>query len=392
MRIVKLEAENFKRLQAVEITPDGNTVIISGKNAQGKTSVLDAIWSALAGRSGAVDRPIRDGEEKAEVTVTLDSLIVTRTWTEGKTSLVVKSLEGAKFNSPQAVLDKLIGQLSFDPLAFANADPKSQVQTLLDLVELPFSPEALADQRNAAYDSRTDVNRRLKQVEGAIAEIDVPANTPDEEIDIVGLSGQVQAGTQVAERRKALKAEWRRLKGEIEALQARQDAIVKEGEALPPDVDLEALVAQLTDADATNLYVRRKQERAKLKALKQELSIESAAFTQEIADVDTRKAAGLAAAEFPIEGLGFDEDGVTYNGVPFSQASGAERLRVSVAMAMAINPTLRVIRISDGSLLDSDNMALLDSMAHDKDFQVWVERVEDGGDVGIVIEDGMVKR
>ena len=28
MKIVKLQAENIKRLRAVEITPDGNTVVI----------------------------------------------------------------------------------------------------------------------------------------------------------------------------------------------------------------------------------------------------------------------------------------------------------------------------------------------------------------------------
>ena len=47
MKIVKLTAENFKRLEAVEITPDGNTVLISGRNGQGKSSVLDSILAAL---------------------------------------------------------------------------------------------------------------------------------------------------------------------------------------------------------------------------------------------------------------------------------------------------------------------------------------------------------
>ena len=49
MKIVSLEAENYKRLKAVEITPDGNMVVIGGRNAQGKSSVLDAIWAALGG-------------------------------------------------------------------------------------------------------------------------------------------------------------------------------------------------------------------------------------------------------------------------------------------------------------------------------------------------------
>ena len=39
----------MKRLKAVDITPDGTLQIITGRNAQGKTSVLDAIWLALGG-------------------------------------------------------------------------------------------------------------------------------------------------------------------------------------------------------------------------------------------------------------------------------------------------------------------------------------------------------
>ena len=83
--------------------------------------------------------------------------------------------------------------------------------------------------------------------------------------------------------------------------------------------------------------------------------------------------------------------GVTYNGVPFSQASSAEQIRVSVAMAMAMNPKLRVLRIKDGSLLDDDAMDMLKKLAVKEDFQVWVERVGNGSEDAIVIEAGEVK-
>ena len=35
MRVVQLKAENFQRLSAVEITPDGNLVVIAGANGAG---------------------------------------------------------------------------------------------------------------------------------------------------------------------------------------------------------------------------------------------------------------------------------------------------------------------------------------------------------------------
>ncbi|MGH9252599.1 MAG: AAA family ATPase, partial [Acidimicrobiales bacterium] len=122
MKIVKLTAENIKRLRAVEITPDGNTVIITGRNGQGKTSVLDSIWYALGGGPAAKGtiRPVRDGQNRAEVTVDLGDLVVTRSWTSaGGTALRVENTDGARYKSPQQMLDGLVGKLSFDPLTFA---------------------------------------------------------------------------------------------------------------------------------------------------------------------------------------------------------------------------------------------------------------------------------
>ena len=101
-------------------------------------------------------------------------------------------------------------------------------------------------------------------------------------------------------------------------------------------------------------------------------------------------ARAVAAAHMPIEGLAFDDEGVTYNGLPFRQCSASEQLRVSVAMCMAVNPTVRVIRITDGSLLDSDSLALIAEMAGANDFQVWCEVVDESGQLGITIEDGSV--
>lgn len=45
----------MKRLKAVYIEPDGNLQVVSGRNEQGKSSVLDAIWLALGGGKAAAD-------------------------------------------------------------------------------------------------------------------------------------------------------------------------------------------------------------------------------------------------------------------------------------------------------------------------------------------------
>ena len=49
MRVIQLNAENIKKLIAIEIKPTSDIVTISGKNASGKTATLDCLYWALAG-------------------------------------------------------------------------------------------------------------------------------------------------------------------------------------------------------------------------------------------------------------------------------------------------------------------------------------------------------
>lgn len=411
-RVVNLVAENYKRIKAVDITPDPNssTVTIAGRNAQGKSSVIDAIWAALAGTAAtkgtATTRPIRDGENTARVTVDLGNIIVTRTWEGDKTALKVESREGARFGSPQKMLDELIGRLSFDPLAFASLAPKAQQAELLQLVELPFDPATLASQRKAAFDDRTDVGRVVKQLQGQLAGFpEIGDDVPDEPVSVSALVAELDAATSARGRiagasidietatqavndaeRAAIRATEHLAK--MRAGLATAEACLAE---LPEPAEIEPIRSQIDGAEAINDAVRQKHQRQEVVDLLDAEKSKRDALTDKIAELDKTKTDGLAAATFPIDGLGFDDEGVTYRGVPFAQSSAAERLRVSVAMAMAMNPKIRVIRITDGSLLDSENLALIEEMAAAEGFQVWIERVDETGTVGVIIEDGEVK-
>ena len=395
MKIISLTAENVKRLRAVEITPDGNIVTITGRNAQGKTSVLDAIWLALGGgaASKSTSKPIRDGEDHASVRLNLGDLVVSRTWTGDKTALTVTAADGARYTSPQGVLDALIGRLSFDPLEFTRLSARDQVTALLDLVNLDVDLSDLAHARQVAFDHRTDIGRQGKAL-GEPGDL-VPA--PTEEVSASDLIAQIRKAQQDVSDQERERDELRAgeekvaaLKADIEAwapvIEARQSKV----KAHKPVPDVEALEGDLRSVEATNRAVRHNAEVTKDKAHKADMLTQYAILTGKIAALDKTKADALAAATFPVDGLGFDDDGVTFEGIPFSQASSAEQIRVSLAMAMSLNPKLRVIRILDGSLLDADNLALIGEMATAQDYQVWIERVGDASSVGVVIEDGAV--
>lgn len=399
MKIIKLTAENVKRLKAVEITPDGTMQVITGRNAQGKTSVLDAIWLALGGGAAGREtpRPIRDGADTASVRLDLGDLVVTRTWTGEKTALTVKTADGAGYNSPQAVLDALVGRLSFDPLEFTRLSARDQRAALLDLVDLDVDLPALAARRQKFYDARTEIGRTVKQLEGQVKGLGPVEKAPAEEQSASALLAEVRAVQQEAERqagdRRAVAEHTAEVARYQEALDrarhslADAEAAVAGHRPLPDAAQLEEKLAQLED---TNRAVRRNADRAQFTERLTEARELYARHTAAIDEIDRAKADALAKADFPVEGLAFDDSGVTYNGIPFAQASAAEQIRVSLAMAMSLNPKLRVIRILDGSLLDEDNLKLIADLAAERDYQIWVERVADGSNVGVVIEDGLV--
>lgn len=427
MKIVSLIAENVKRLQAVEITPNGNVVQITGRNGQGKTSVLDSIWWALAGTKSIQTAPIRKGADEARIQLDLGQIKVIRTFrrkAEGDdytTSIAVEGAEGARFPSPQKMLDALLGELSFDPLAFARMEPKKQFDALRRFVpDVDF--DVIDAQNKGDYERRTDLNRFAKQERAAAQAIVVPAGTPPEPVDKSALVAQLdQAGKdneQLVQRRtnrermaqdakeKRLNAEHLRdrvsaLRDEIEDLEHRAlsneeaalaiETKLKEAAPLPAPIDTAPIVKAIAEADKTNEAVHKVDQKLAHVKRAQQLEQEAEQLTQRMADRNEAKRAAIAAAKMPVDGISFGEGVVLLNGVPFDQGSDAEQLRASVAIAAALNPKLRVIRIRDGSLLDDQAMVWLAKFAQDLDMQIWIERVDGSGKVGFVIEDGEVR-
>ena len=191
MKIVSLEVENVKRIKAVQITPTGELVVIGGRNAQGKSSCLDAIEMALAGKSAIPEQPIRRGSDSAYVLVTFDDgMTVERTFKGDNSYLVVKRGDGTRAGTPQALLDSLCSRIAFDPLAFMRAKPAEQANQLRGLVGLDFRAQDIA--RKNAYDHRTDVNRQVKQAEAAAQAMPIVEGAPAEEISVGDLMAELK--------------------------------------------------------------------------------------------------------------------------------------------------------------------------------------------------------
>lgn len=421
MKILRLEASNVKRLRAIDITPQGNTIVIGGRNGQGKTSALDAIAYTLGGEKLCPAVPIRKGEASAHVTIELDDLMVRRTWTDKGSYLTVTTKDGARFPSPQAILDKMVGRLTFDPLEFLRDKPKDQLVTLRDLCGLDF--RQLDGQRQRIYEERTDKGRELKVLEAQISSMPKPAIAgPLEPVDVDAFDGRLREAAKHNEGVMAYEGETARQKDALAHSQdelkrwqkdleeARQKVRVLElsiseraeeirlttkemvarVEASPVGVDLAPIQRERSAAAAHNRRLEENDawiaKEAQVSALREAVREQ----TRAIEKIDAEKRAAIASADYPIRELSINDDGVLYGGLPLEQASSAEQLRISVAMGLALNPQLRVLLIRDGSLLDEESLAAIARMADEQDAQVWIERVGDGEEVQVLIEDGAV--
>ena len=434
MRILKLLASNFKKLSVVEITPDGNVVTLAGDNGAGKSSVLDAIVAALAGKGQVDPKPVREGAEKAEIVCHLPGLVVTRRFTAGGgSSLVVQDSEGNNVKTPQAVLSAFLSNLSFDPLAFSRLKPLEQAEAVKTLVGADFTK--LNADRQKAYDQRTIVNREADMLRKQAEAFRTPTGVDDSQLpkEPISISGLVEelskgeahnakvrdfqantlkaqelffanqdreeqsASRAITEAREQIK-EWEKqlelrmaafadiCKRRV-AFEEQQKAVVNPGSPL----NVDPLKARIIEAEGLNNRIQNRAKWESLLAQVKPLDEQSAALTRTLEELDAAKAKAIADAKLPLPGMTFNELGVFLNGIPFEQIASGEKLRISVAIGMALNPKLRVIFVRDGSLLDKSGLKLIASLAAEKDYQVWIEDSRSTDPAALLLEDGQIK-
>ena len=415
MKLRNIRISNFRRVQSMDLNLDGRSAVLTGRNGAGKSSIIDAVWVALTGKD-VPDAPIHHGAHKAEIEIDLGKYRVSKTWSASGSRLLVEAMpEGVPQKSPQALLDKVIGDISFDPFDFIQARPGVQRQMLMDILALDFSD--LDARKRQALDGANRAKSAADALERQIEAIQVPEE-PVERVDVSRL-------LELAEQRRKLESSKQEHKSKIDEIDRWQEAASGEVEGI------EAQIAQLQERIAT---VRANQEKAAstraqnvedLQSLETHLDaignpmeeIRTADSTNRIADaqeqktnlvnqlqaanrsiettksvaaeVENERAARIAAAQFPVPGLSFSEDGVLFEGLPLSdkQLSTAKVIEIGIAIAISRNPGLRICRIKDGSLLDSHTTDRIMETCHKHGFQVLVERVGDGDLHAEILED-----
>jgi len=401
LKIVALNIKNIKRIKAVEIVPKDNVVTISGKNAQGKSSILEAIIMALGGASTHIPKPIRNGEQEGEVVVHTEDYYITKHWTANDKYYLKVYPQDKKLRDtygevkrPQELLDSLVGKLSFDPLEFIRS--KTKTETLKKMVGLDFKD--IDTKKAYITEERKRINAKIRDLQAYYKEIPEPElNLPDKQIDTAKLVKELSEAEHLHATYNEYVATEVNLSKQIADLEKQLEELISQREqvrnmkaAYQNLPDIESIKAQISSATETNKKIQQRDMKANLENQIGDLKVLSEQYTQELKDLESEKLDRISGVKFPIEGLSINDEGITYKGFPLEQISQSEQLLVGLSVGAALNPNLKVILIKDASVLDAENMQMLKQWAKDKDYQLWIERVEEDDPDAIIIEDGEI--
>lgn len=402
VKITSFEAENVKRVKAVTIIPaaDGLTVI-GGRNAQGKTSVLDAIAWALGGDKFRPGHPQRDGSVlPPRLRVLLSNgLVVER---RGKNSeLYITDPSGRK--AGQTLLNSFVEQLALDLPKFMAASGREKAQTLLRIIGLGEQVEELERRGKTLYNERLALGRIADQKAKFAKEMTFYPNVPEEPLSAAELIAQQQdilARNGENQRKRQHRDE---LKRTLDAAEAQLAELTRRCEQLREDyriasTDAADLLDQSTaeleenirTIEQTNAKVRANLDKARAEADAQKLADEYAALTAQIEDVQREKLALLNGADMPLPGLSVTDGELTYNGQPWDCMSSSEQLIAATSIVRRLNPECGFVLLDRLEAMDTDTLAAFGRWLEGEGLQAIATRVSTGGECQIIIEDGEV--
>ena len=416
VKITSFEAENVKRIKAVQFSPseDGLT-IIGGKNANGKTSVLDSIVYALGGEKYRPKNFNRDGSAvPGKIKIELSNgLIVERS---GKNAtLKVTDPTGRK--AGQKLLNEFIEPLALNLPKFLNASDKEKGETLLQIIGVGEELSELDKQENLIYSERTLVGRDADKKSKLAEALEYYPDAPEELVsaselikqqqEILAKNGRNEEFRQKAsdlEKKEALA--WEKVtlaQAELEKAQARLEELKKEFNEVSEakeaaffdaskleDESTAEIEENIANIEEINRRVRANLTKANAVDEAEQLQNEYKKLTGDLEAVREQRKALLDSADLPLEGLSVNEGVLVYKGQQWSDMSSAEQLIVATAIVRKLNPECGFVLMDKLEQMDTDTLAEFGSWLETEGLQVIATRVSTGEECSIIIEDGTV--
>lgn len=409
MKINRLEIENVKRIKAVVIEPtESGLTIIGGKNAQGKTSVLDAIAWTLGGERHRPSMANREGSviPPALKIVMNNGLVVER---KGKNSdLKVTDPEGKK--AGQQLLNEFVEELALNLPKFMSASGKEKAETLLQIIGVGDQLAELDQEEKETYGERTYIGRIADQKKKYADEQTYYPDVPDEPVsasDLIREQQEILARNGENHRKRALAeellVEYNRQIGAVKSLETR---LIEEKEKLRKvtedleiankdaadleDESTEELERNIANVEEVNRKVRANLDKEKAEEEARVHIRQYETLTAKLAEIRQAKTDLLNGAELPLPGLSVEGGELIYNGQKWDNMSASEQLIVATSIIRKLKPECGFVLLDKLEQMDLDTLHMFGVWLESIGLQAIATRVSTGEECSVIIEDGYV--
>ena len=416
VKITSLELENVKRVRAVSLQPaeDGLTVI-GGRNAQGKTSVLDAIAWALGGNRKRPERPTREGSATpASLRVELSNGLLVERGGKGGT---LKITDPTRKKAGQALLDSFVEELALNLPKFMEMSDREKADEMLRILGIQDDLEKLDRDLMSAKNKREAIGQMKRAKEHTADEMPVYGEVGTEPMsakELIEKQQEILAKNGENQRKRLLvdqiKREFETLDEQCASIKIQISALNESLEKktvrlikLKEDYETAQKTASELEDDSTaeieeslaniedyNSKIAANRRRAEMKADAEKLQDDYRKASKEVDDIQKSRVKLLRDADLPLDGLTVDDGKLKYNGAVWSEMSGAEQLRVATAIVRKLKPECGFVLVDKLEQMDPETLAEFGRWAQEEGLQVIGTRVAVDDTCTVVIEDGRV--
>lgn len=402
-KITSLELENIKRIKAVQITPTASGLtIVGGKNNQGKTSVLDAIMWILGGDRYRPSEPHREGSVTppyGKITLS-NGLVVER---KGKNS-DLKVIDPSGNRAGQQLLNEFISQFALDLPKFMNGNNKEKANTLLQVIGVGDKLYELDQKEKELYNQRRTIGQIGDQKKKYAAELPVFPEAPNELISASELIRQQQEILARNGENQKKRNQLSELEAHNDQLQKQIDQLVMEQTKVKKDLEIARMDAadlhdestaelekNISDIEEINRKVRVNLDKEKAETEAQEYTQKYDEYSELLEEVRSERTDLLKGSNLPLEGLSVEDGELTYKGFKWDNLSGADQMKVGVAIVRKLNPKCGFVLLDKLEQMDMDTLNEFGVWLQQENLQVIATRVSTGDECSIIIEDGYSK-
>jgi len=419
MKINKIQIQNILGIDRLEFEP-GKITTISGQNASGKTSVLEAIKGALGG--GHDGTLLKNGKDEGQVVLIFDNgETLTKKMNRDKSTLVMEGSDGKKMKLGPSYLKEIIDSVGINPIQILTADPKTRIKLLLDSVpmELPVDEiklitgldrsgdtghplRVIEDIKKDIFEERAYINAEVKKgkaraeemnktipwqkdkkdwaVEGSVLRTELEKKNGGKQSRIADLATKYDTAIiEVKEKaQKDIDVIQKDLADFLEKLRVQDREIIDRiNTETNPEID--ELKGKITEADINS------KNQAKISTAieyvekhKQEIELQKkAALSQTgmLESLDTLKAELME--NLPIENLEVRNGDIYISGVPFDTLNEAAKITFCLFVAGLRKSKLPLVCVDGLESLDESTFQKFVELAEKTDMQFFVTRVSE---------------